>query len=272
MLEEIALDKARIARNAYGEWAGSSTNWLQIIDQPDGPWPDLEDLVMVWLGKHLSKAMGMTEAELTRAVKRYLTSWAQGLLRRPAPQPEEASWPIPVVWDGMVDDLIIAGRMAREKAGKKNLDPWVPPRRAVSVGGETVDYTSHEFWSDMYMYAIENPERVGESHTAFLRRMGDAGANAKALSERMPQPHNKTKRAYSMSASHDGAVAADADGKFDADYQTIYRPSELDNRPRDLREDTKVIYPVVVRKMDRAALVEHRAHAKRRFATEPMRG
>jgi hypothetical protein len=271
MLEEIALDKARIARLAYREWAGSSTNWLRIIDQPDGLWPSLEDLVMAWLGKHLSKAMGMTEAELTRAVKRYLTSWAQGVLRKPIPEPEVPTTPTPIEWVGMVDDLNEAERMARRKAGKKNLTPWVAPRGVATVGGEVVDFTSHEFWSDMYMYAIENPEREGESHTAFLRRMGDAGANAKALSERMPQPHNKTQRSYSLSASSSQSVAAGLDGKFDRDHQTLNRPIGLDRRPMDLRDESAVEYPITSRRITGRDLREHRRVARVRHADEPIR-
>ena len=272
MYEEIALDKARIVREAAAEWAGTSLNWHLVMDRLDLPWTDLDELAIEWLTGRIEKAMGMTEAELVRAAKRYLNSWAQGVLRQPTPKEAEASRPAATEWPEMVEDLTVGSRMAREKAGKKNLDVWVSPLRMVSVGGEMIDYTSHEFWSDMYMYAIENPKREGESLTAFRRRMGDAGANAKALSERMPQPHNKTQRAYSLSASHDGSVAADANGKFDSDYQTTYRPSELDNRPRDLREESKVVYPVSVRKMSPRALVEHRSYAKRRFATEPMRG
>jgi hypothetical protein len=271
MLQEIALDKARIARTAYGEWAASSTNWLRIIDRRDLDWFDLEDLVMPWLGKHLSKAMGMTEAELTRAVKRYLTSWAQGALRKAVPVPEAPSWPIPTEWVGMVDDLNEAERMAHRKAGKKNLTPWVAPRGVASVGGELVDFTSHEFWSDMYMYAIENPEREGESHTAFLRRMGDAGADAKMRSERMPQAHNGYERAYSLSASSSQSVAAGLDGKFDRDHQTLNRPIGLDRRPMDLRDESAVEHPVTTRVAPRPEIVERRAYARKRFATEPIR-
>jgi hypothetical protein len=271
MLQEIALDKARIARIAYGEWAGTSTNWLRILDRGDLDWFDLEDLVMPWLGKHLPKAMGMTEAELTRAVKRYLTSWAQGVLRKAVPVPEVPTTPTPIEWAGMVDDLNEAERMARRKAGKKNLTPWVAPRGQATVGGEVVDFTSHEFWSDMYMYAIENPERIAESHTAFLRRMGDAGADAKMRSERMPQPHNGYERSYSLSASSSQSVAAGLDGKFDRDHQTLNRPIGLDRRPMDLRDESAVEYPVTLTKVGPDEVGVRRLRGRIRFATEPIR-
>lgn len=275
MLEEIMLDKARIVRHAAMEWAGSSTNWLRIIDRKDVLYPDLEIVALEWLGSRQAKAMDMMEVDLIRSTKRYLNSWAQAILRRA----DKAAEPVDVAdteasgfeWDGMVDDLVQAENMARRKATQKNLTPWVPPRGVVTIEGELVDFTSHEFWSDMYLYAVGNPLKGGESRTAFRRRMADAGANAKHQSEKMPQAHNGTARSYSLSASSDQAVAAGADGQFDRQYQTINRPSSGNRRPMGLRDEHYEVRPVTVKRLGRGAL-DRRISAAGRWATEPTRG
>jgi hypothetical protein len=272
MLEEIMLDKARIAREAADEWASASDNFQAVVADPEAPWVEPGDMAVEWLAGRQEKVMGMTEAELRRAVKQYLNSWVRDELRRRAKAalPEGAAILEATIWPTMLDDLVQAERVARRKAGKKALDPWVAPRGKVTVGGEVVDYTSHEFWTDMYLYALENPEREHESHRNFIRRMGDAGANAKYASEKMPQPRNGIRRAYSLSDAHEDAIVADIDGKFDQRQQTISRPTAGDRRPMGLRDQDWMDRPVTSRFMSPEALEEHRAHARKRFAHEPL--
>lgn len=270
MLEEVLTDKARIAREAGVEWAEGSALFADLVSDPDEPWFEPGDTAVEWLTPRRDKVLGMTEAELRRAVKRYLNSWAQALLRKRRAIEKEEAHPLALEWDGMMDDLRDAERVARGKAGKKNLTPWRAPRGYTTVEGETIDYTSHEFWSDLYLYAIANPRREGESRTAFIRRMGDAGANEKARAERMPQPHNGTRRHYSINAAHSDALVASMDGEFDEDLQTVLRPTLANRRPMDLREEDWVQdRPVTRGWLGAREMLAHRIKAGK-FAKEPL--
>lgn len=273
MLEEIMLDKARIVSEAADEWALASATWDALMADPTFPWADPTDVAIAWMAGRVEKVLGMTEVELRRTVKRYLNSWAQAARKR---QDALASatvenFPEAIEWPGMVADLTEASRMARRKAGKKNLTPWVAPKGQVTVAGESIDYTSYEFWTDMYLYGLENPQREGEGRTSFLRRMGDAGANAKYASEKMPQGRNGIKRSISLSASPDESIAATMRGQFDGQYQTVNRPIGQDRRPMDLRDEDWMDRPVTTRQARGGEIEERRAYAKKRFATEPIR-
>jgi hypothetical protein len=269
MLTEIMLDKARIAQEAAEEWAEASVLFGDLVADPEQEWPDAPAQAVSWIGGRQEKVLGMTESELRRSVKRYLNSWAQGLLRkRKDPEPERGA--VLTEWDGMMDDLREAERVALGKSGKKNLTPWRSPRGRVVMEGESVDFTSHEFWSDEYLYGTSSPQREGESRTAFIRRMGDAAANAKARDERMPQPHNGTRRAYSISGAHPDALIARADGAFDPVMQTVMRPTGGNRRPMGLREEDWVRERPVTRGwLGRDGVLERRIQAGK-YANEPL--
>lgn len=264
MLEEIMLDKARIAREAAEEWALASENFAVLMKDPEVQWAEPGDMAVDWIGGRIEKVRDMLEADLRRAVKSYLNTWARDETRRRAkmalPQKVGAE---ATSWDGMIADLTQAERVARNKAGKKNLTPWIAPKGVVTIEGELVDYTSHEFWTDMYLYGIENPEREAESHRNFIRRLGDAGANAKYASEKMPQPHNGTARSYAIDASHSDSLVAGMNGKFDEAHQTTHRTVGADRRPMNLRDVDWAERPVSTHTLTVRAIKERQAKVYR---------
>ena len=264
MLEEVMMDKARIAREAAEEWALASENFAALMKDPEVQWAEPGDMAVDWIGARIEKVRDMLEAELRRAVKSYLNTWARDETRRRAKMAlPEAVRSQAGEWPGMIDDLLQGERVARNKAGKKNLTPWIAPKGVVTVEGELVDYTSHEFWTDMYLYGIENPEREAESHRNFIRRLGDAGANGKYASEKMPQPHNGTARAYAIDASHSDSLVAGMNGKFDEAYQTAHRSVGADRRPMNLRDTDWAERPVSTRTLSRLELIKRKASAGR---------
>lgn len=264
MLEEIMMDKARIAREAAEEWALASDNFLALMKDPEVAWAEPGDMAVDWIGGRIEKVRDMLEAELRRAVKSYLNTWARDETRRRTKMNLPTKFvQLATSWDSMLDDLLQGERVARNKAGKKNLTPWVAPKGVVTVGGELIDYTSHEFWTDMYLYGVDNPEREGESHRNFIRRLGDAGANAKYASEKMPQAHNGTARSYAIDASHSDSLVAGMNGKFDESYQTAHRTVGADRRPMNLRDQDWAERPVQTHTLTVRAIKERQAKVYR---------
>lgn len=256
------LDKARIAREAAEEWALASENFAALMKDPEVQWAEPGDMAVDWIGARIEKVRDMLEAELRRAVKSYLNTWARNETRRRAKMALPTKFvQLATSWDGMIDDLTQAERVARSKSGKKNLTPWIAPKGVVTIEGELIDYTSHEFWTDMYLYAVDNPERPEEAHRNFIRRMGDAGANAKYASEKMPQPHNGTARSYAIDASHSDSLVAGMNGKFDEAYQTAHRSIGADRRPMNLRDKDWAERPVTTRTLSRREIAKRQEQA-----------
>jgi hypothetical protein len=264
MLEEIMLDKARIAREAAEEWALASENFSVLMKDPGTAWAEPGDMAVDWIGGRIEKVRDMMESELRRAVKSYLNTWARNETRRmvKAALPESARTQAGE-WEGMVDDLLQGERVARNKAGKKNLTVWIAPKGVVTVEGDLIDYTSHEFWTDMYLYGVENPEKEVEAHRNFIRRLGDAGANAKYASEKMPQAHNGTARSYAIDASHSDSLVAGMSGKFDEAHQTTHRSVGADRRPMNLRDKDWAERPVSTHTLAVRAIKERQAKVYR---------
>jgi hypothetical protein len=155
MLEEIVLDKARIARLAGEEWKEASPRWGRLVADEDFLWEDPADRAVSWLEDRVDAVLQMTEADLRRAVKQYLSSWAQAELKRLAKErAEEVALEAASGWsmDDMLADFQAADRITRGKvnaaAGVENVPTRVPETR-LAYGRDGVE--ASEFWGEYWL-------------------------------------------------------------------------------------------------------------------------
>src|SRR5690606_40858165 len=76
MIEAVALDKARIVREAAEDWQASSASWQWLLDSEDFLWIDPAALAIDWLGTRMADALQWEEAVLRPQTMQYLTMCA----------------------------------------------------------------------------------------------------------------------------------------------------------------------------------------------------
>jgi hypothetical protein len=210
MLEEIMLDKARIVREAADDWREASSRWARIVLDRDIPWVDPSDLAVDWLAGRVERALEMTEADLRRAVKQYLSRWAQATLeKRRADVLEEAEYVAPIqadVLDTLRQASKVAGRMAQSRS---RVQPYYSEDYPVIDSDGNSEKAASEYWSDGYEYLADHPERTGRDAVVGA---ANHALYAKQQAEQMPQPANRTTNLVGVSLDALLEVDPSADG------------------------------------------------------------
>src|SRR5690606_10557329 len=111
MIEAVALDKARIVREAAEDWQEASASWQWLVDSEDFLWVDPAGLAIDWLGTRMEDALQWEEAVLRRQTKQYLTKWAYDQKKRIGVEAAERAGQPSTEWSGMLDEFVVADRM-----------------------------------------------------------------------------------------------------------------------------------------------------------------
>lgn len=203
MIAEVALDKARIVREAATEWQGASPSWQWLVDSEDFLWVDVVGLAMDWLASRMEDALQWEEVVLRRQAKQYLTKWAYDQKKRIGVEAAEREAEPAREWDGMLDEFQVADRMTRgaveKMAGVQNAGTVNQSTRLMH--GD-LGIVPSEYWGDFWLEVAHDPGLLKRSEQERIDAMSKAARGQKHYAEGPPlkkDRHGRYKAAVSLS-------------------------------------------------------------------------
>ena len=202
MIAEVALDKARIVREATAEWQEASPTWQWLVASEDFLWVDVTGLAIDWLASRMKDALQWEEMVLRRQTKQYLARWGlnqkkrigvEGAARVAEPSKE---------WDGMLDEFQVADRMTRgsvEKMSGVNNAGTVNQSTRLAYG--PLGLVPSEYWGDFWLEVAHNPSVLKRSEDERLVAMSKAAREQKFYAEGPPlkkDRHGRYRAAVSL--------------------------------------------------------------------------
>lgn len=202
MIEAVALDKARIVREAAEDWQAASASWQWLVDSEDFLWVDPAGLAIDWLGTRMEDALQWEEAVLRRQTKQYLTKWAYDQKKRIGVEAAERAGQPSTEWSGMLDEFVVADRMTRgaveKMAGVNNAGTVNQGTRLLH--GE-FGIVPSEYWGDFWLEVAHEPTLLQRPLEERLDRMSKSAREQKHYAEGPPlkkDRHGRYKAAVSL--------------------------------------------------------------------------
>jgi hypothetical protein len=214
VIEEIALDKARIVREAVADWKVASASWSWLVACEGFLWVEPEDLAIDWLGSRLKDAFGWEEARLRREAKQYLSRWALNQKNRIGAEAAESAKPVAHEWDGMLDEFHEADRMTvgaiNKMVGVQNT-PTV--QRSTRLPHGEYGLIPSEYWGDYWLSVAHDPSLLTLGRKPRIHKMSSAAREQKHSAEGPPlkkDRHGRFQQAISLDRAVGDATLADA--------------------------------------------------------------